>query len=123
MTPFIKQQNISGEFYTKEKCFITELSNSHHDSEVSIARARVELGITTNWHRLKDTTERYVILSGKGVVEIGDLPAHEVNVGDTVVIPSMCRQRITNIGDDDLIFLAICSPRFDNKNYYDLEDG
>ncbi len=33
----------------------------------------------------------------------------------------MCSQRITNIGPDDLIFLAICTPRFSNDVYEDLE--
>jgi oxalate decarboxylase/phosphoglucose isomerase-like protein (cupin superfamily) len=34
----------------------------------------------------------------------------------------MCRQRITNIGPDDLVFLAICSPRFSQDTYEDIED-
>jgi oxalate decarboxylase/phosphoglucose isomerase-like protein (cupin superfamily) len=34
----------------------------------------------------------------------------------------MCRQRITNTGVDDLVFLAICSPRFSQDVYEDVED-
>lgn len=118
----IKKQNLKNEFYTAEKCYITELSNTPDDPEVSIARARVESGVTTRWHRLKGITERYFIISGRGRVEIGKLPPQEVTAGDIVFILPMCRQRITNIGTDDLIFLAICSPRFTQDVYEDIED-
>jgi hypothetical protein len=39
-----------------------------------------------------------------------------------VVIPPSCPQRITNIGEHDLVFLAICSPRFRPEAYEDMED-
>lgn len=120
MKAFIKTQSLEDEFYTSEKCFITELSNSDHDPDVSIARARIEAGVTTVWHRLMGTSERYVIISGKGLVEVGDLPAQELSAGDMVFIPAMCRQRITNIGCEDLIFLAVCSPRFTPSCYEEL---
>jgi len=118
----IKKQNIKNEFYTDEKCYVTELSNTPDDPDVSIARARVEPGVTTRWHRLKGTTERYFIISGKGLAEVGGLPPQEVTAGDIVLIPPMCRQRITNTDKEDLIFLAVCSPRFTQNIYEDLED-
>jgi len=122
MKASIKKQELANEFYTAEKCFITELSNTSDDSEVSIARARLAPGVTTNWHRLKDTAERYCILNGEGLVEIGELSPQQVNPGDMVLIPPMCRQRITNTGAEDLVFLAICTPRFLIDNYEDIED-
>jgi len=123
MKATIKHQNLDDEYLTPERCYITELSNSSNDAGVSIARARVEPGVTTCWHRLTDTAERYYILSGTARVEIGELPPHDVNAGDVVIIPPMCRQRITNTGTDNLIFLAICSPRFSDSNYEDLESA
>ena len=117
----IKIQKLEEEFLTPERCFITELSNTSDDPDVSIARARVEPGVTTCWHRLTDTAERYYILSGAAKVEIDELPPHDVNAGDIVLIPPMCRQRITNTGADDLVFLAICSPRFSDAVYEDIE--
>jgi len=122
MKASIKKQELANEFYTAEKCFITELSNTSDDSEVSIARARLTPGVTTNWHRLKETAERYCIISGEGLVEIGEMLPQQVTSGDTVLIPPMCRQRITNTGSEDLIFLAICTPRFLLDNYEDIED-
>lgn len=117
----VRKLNLSDEFYTEEKCFITELSNTSNDPDVSIARVKVEPGVTTAWHRLKDTVERYVIISGTGLVEVGDLPAKSVNPGDTVIIPAMCRQRITNTGPKNLTFLAICSPRFTVDCYEEID--
>jgi mannose-6-phosphate isomerase-like protein (cupin superfamily) len=122
MKEAIKQLNPDNEFYSPEKCHITELSNSSDDPDASIVRARVEPGVTTRWHRLRGTVERYYILHGRGRVEIGKLPPQEVRAGDIVLIPPMCRQRISNIGSEDLIFLAICTPRFSNAVYEDILD-
>jgi mannose-6-phosphate isomerase-like protein (cupin superfamily) len=120
--PFINMANQATEYYFHEGCHILELSNSSDDPEVSIARARVESGMTTRWHRLRDVTERYVILSGSGRVEVGDRLPQIVSVGDTVIIPPRSRQRIANIGQEDLVFLAICSPRFLPECYEDCEE-
>jgi mannose-6-phosphate isomerase-like protein (cupin superfamily) len=122
MKETIRKQNLQKEFYTSEKCYITELSNTPDDPDVSIARARVAPGVTTSWHRLKGTYERYFIISGRGLVEIGELPPQEVTAGDIVLIPPMCRQHITNTGAEDLIFLAICTPRFSPDVYKDIVD-
>jgi mannose-6-phosphate isomerase-like protein (cupin superfamily) len=117
MQPVIKRSNEADEFETAERCSILEVSNDPNDPEVSIARARVKPGITTEWHRLKDTVERYVILSGEGRVEVGTLKPTHVSSGDIVRIPADTRQRISNTGDTDLIFYAICTPRFTPECY------
>ena len=123
MEALIKHIDTDKEYYFDEGCYINELSNTDTDPEVSIAQARVLQGETTRWHRLKNSAERYVILQGKGQVEIGQLPATNVNPGDVVLIPAGCRQRITNTGNTDLVFLAICSPRFQSGDYEDIEDN
>lgn len=117
----IRSMDPAAEFFTEEGCFILELSNSDADPDVSIARARVRSGVTTRWHRLAGIAERYVILSGAGRVEVGDLPAEEVGPGDVVLIPPGCRQRIACVGDEDLVFLAICTPRFRPEAYEDMD--
>ena len=107
---------------TAERCAIAELSNGEFDPEVSIARARVAAGATTRWHRLIGIRERYVVLEGRGRVEVGDLGAQDILPGDVVLIPDDCRQRVTALGDTDLLFLAICSPRFRWEAYEDIDD-
>lgn len=113
----ILKANEADEYFFAEGCFILELSNSAADPDVSVARARVKPGVTTHWHRLTGVAERYVILSGSAEVEIGDLERRALSAGDVVIIPPLCRQRITNTGADDLVFLAICSPRFIDSVY------
>ena len=123
MRETIKPFDATAEYYTPERCHILELSNVPDDPDVSIARARVTPGVTTRWHRLADTIERYVMLEGSGRIEIGELPPRVVGPGDVVLIPPGCRQRIANVGAGDLVFLAICSPRFQTDAYEDLDDG
>ena len=121
MQPKIKQQDLTKEFWIPEGCFITELSNSLDDPKMSIAMTRVLPGDTTRWHQLRGIIERYYILKGNGLMEVGDLPPQEVTAGDVVLIPPKCRQRISNIGSEDLTFLAICTPRFSQEAYEEIE--
>lgn len=121
--PLVLRPDPDGEYYFREGCHIQEWSNSDADPELSIARARVAPGETTRWHCLADTVERYVILAGRGRVEVGDAPPESVSPGDVVIIPAGSRQRIGNSGVEDLVFLALCTPRFRGHNYRDLEGG
>ena len=121
MKEAIKRITPDAEFFTPEQCYILELSNTPEDSEASIARARILPGVSTRWHKVIDTAERYVILQGQGIVEIGELAPQEVGAGDVVLIPPSCPQRITNNGTDELVLLAICTPRFLQENYLDIE--
>ncbi len=111
------------EYATSERVHILELSNHADDPGMSIARARVAPGVTTRWHHLVGTAERYVILEGTGRVEVADLPPHDVVAGDVVLIPPMARQRITNTGVGDLVFLALCTPRFRFDDYREDDEG
>ncbi|MCP5159287.1 MAG: cupin domain-containing protein [Gammaproteobacteria bacterium] len=112
---------VASEYFFVEGCFIVECWNVRQDASVSVARARVEPGMTTHWHRLHGVTERYLILEGQGRVEVGALTPENVRSGTVVLIPPGFRQRIANTGDTDLIFLAICTPRFTSAIYEDLE--
>lgn len=105
------------EYWFEEGCYITELVNDPADPGVSIARVRVPAGGTTRWHRLAGITERYVLLAGTGRVEVGELPPQEISAGAVVTIPPGMRQRIANTGTGDLVFLAICAPRFVREAY------
>ncbi len=121
MKPAVKPLDEDAEYFFAEGCFIVESSNSPEDPALSVARARVEAGRTTRWHYLEGITERYVILAGEGDVEVGDLPGTRVRPGDVVIIPPGERQRIHNPGDGDLVFLALCTPRFIESAYVDAE--
>jgi mannose-6-phosphate isomerase-like protein (cupin superfamily) len=120
MAAIILKQDLGKEFKTPERCFIFESLNAANDC-LSVARARVEPGVTTKWHCVEDTVERYIIAEGKGRVEVGDLVAADVGPGDVVLIPAGVRQRITNVGSFDLIFYCVCTPPFEQARYRELE--
>ena len=119
--PFILRPAEEDEYYFREGCYILEMLNTEDDPGLSIARARVRPGIRTRFHRLRNTTERYLILEGEGRVEVGDHPPEQVAAGAVVVIPPEVDQRITNTGEGDLVFLALCTPRFLPEAYVDSE--
>ena len=121
MNASIRHPDPAAEFYTAERCHILELSNAPDDPDGSIARARVEPGATTRRHRLNGVAERYVLLAGRGRAEIGGLPPQDVGPGDVILIPPGAPQRIANLGPTDLVFLAICTPRFRPEDYEDLD--
>ncbi len=110
------------EYWFEEGCHILEVANHAEDPDISIVRARVEPGVTTRWHCLHRTMERYLIIQGQGRAEIGGLPPTPVVAGDVVCIPPDTRQRICNTGNEDLVFYAICSPRFTPDCYRRLEE-
>lgn len=112
------------EYWFEEGCHIQEIANRPDEPGISIARARVAPGGRTRWHCLEGVFERYLITQGTGIVEVGDLAPAPVTIGDLVLIPPGVRQRITNNGDSDLVFYAICTPRFTRERYRELdEDG
>ena len=114
-------RNNQKKIQTEENCLIQELLNDKTHGECSIAEARVEVGESTQLHALKNTIERYVILHGEGIVEIGHDFSDKVKNYDVVSIPVNTAQKITNTGKEPLIFLCICTPRFEQQNYINLE--
>ena len=111
----------TAEYFFREGCHILESLNDDADPAASIARARVAPGRTTRWHHLDGVTERYLIVSGEGRAEVGSSPPVTVLPGDVVLVPPGTRQRITCTGRDELIFYAICTPRFRPDCYVDDE--
>ncbi|MDX2503081.1 MAG: cupin domain-containing protein [Gammaproteobacteria bacterium] len=118
---YVKYFNPDAQFSTPERCDINELLNDSNESVCSIARARVAPGVTTQLHAVKNTIERYVILEGQGRVFVDNMPPEHIGYLDIVSIPEGAPQKIHNCGETDLIFLCICTPRFEQKNYQNLE--
>ncbi len=108
-------------FDTGERCRITEHLNLDASPEASLALARVAPGVTTALHALAGVVERYVVLEGQGVVEIGGVSAR-IGPGDRAIIPADVPQRVMNTGAGDLVFYALCTPRFRPELYRTLED-
>lgn len=109
------------EFFTQERCHITELSNSEHNKSASLAIARVEVGVTTQLHALTGITETYVVIEGRGLMEVNG-QAFAISAGDQVVIPPGVSQRVSSQGDTELRFYCLCAPRFRPACYVNLEE-
>jgi mannose-6-phosphate isomerase-like protein (cupin superfamily) len=75
----------------------------------SLAHAVVRVGEATLPHRLKSSSEVYVLLKGRGLLHVGDA-REETGPGMAVYIPPGETQWIENTGDSDLEFLVIVEP-------------
>jgi mannose-6-phosphate isomerase-like protein (cupin superfamily) len=120
MKPIIVKAASVKEQYTPERCFVGENYGSK-DGKVSIAIARVKPGVTTVAHHLEGIEEIYIITEGKGVMEVNGVTPEEVTVGDVVIIPDGTSQRIKNVGECDLVFYCVCTPRFIPERYFSDE--
>ena len=108
------------EFWTEERCFITELINSPDQPDASLALARVEVGVTTKLHALDGLCETYIVIKGTGLAEING-QVHRLNCSERLIIPAGAPQRITNDGLEDLEFYCLCTPRFTPNCYINLD--
>ena len=81
----IKKKKLVKEFWTEERCYITELLNDPQSPNISIALARVEIDTTTQLHSLRGVQETYVIKKGLGLLEI-DGEQISVKKNDTILI-------------------------------------
>lgn len=116
----VKSVDKTTEFFTPERVHILENWNDAGDGAVSIARARLEPGITTQLHSLTGVTERYLVVRGRGEFENEEGDWIEVAAEDIIYIPAGRPQRIRNTGTDDLVFYCVCTPRFDPAAYVAL---
>ena len=117
---FLIKGKPNDEIWTDERCFISEILNDIKFPNFSLARARVEPGVTTQLHSLTNVEEIYVIQKGEGIAEINGIEI-KVKINDKIIIPAGATQRITNTGDDDLKFFCICMPRFTSISYQNME--
>lgn len=111
----------SDEFFTDERCHILETWNDARDPGVSVARARVEPGVTTELHVLDGVAERYLVTQGTGEMELDGQVTGVVGPGDFVYIPAGVPQRVRNTGSEDLVFYCICTPAWREEVYRSLE--
>lgn len=109
------------EYFFEEGCHIIEVMNQDEEPNLSFAQARVETGQKTRLHELKQTTEYYYITQGQGLATVAN-QQFMLSKGDLLKIGPGESQMIENTGSEDLIFMCICQPRFQPRNYID-KDG
>lgn len=114
---YIKKISEAETFIAGDNTLLKELLNPADklaQVRYSLAHAVVKPGQTTLPHRLK-SSETYYILSGEGELNI-DNEKQKIGADMLVYIPPMAKQSITNIGENDLIFLCICDPAWKKED-------
>ncbi|WMW24899.1 cupin domain-containing protein [Methanolobus sediminis] len=104
-------------YITKDGSSIKELMHPlvHGNSAQSIAEATVPAGASTLLHRHNVTEEIYHILSGCGLMTLGDESIF-VEEGDSVCIHPGTFHNIKNIGEKELRLLCCCSPAYSHED-------
>ncbi|WP_455198485.1 cupin domain-containing protein [Kaarinaea lacus] len=109
-------------YVTRDGSLIRELLHPGSDpgkslgvKNQSLAEATVPQGVTTKLHRHLMTEELYYILSGSGLMTLGE-KQFEVSEGDSVCIQPATAHCIKNTGNDDLKILCCCSPAYRHED-------
>jgi mannose-6-phosphate isomerase-like protein (cupin superfamily) len=104
-------------FITKDGSEIRELMHPdvHGNVVQSLAEAIVPVEGETMLHRHLRSEEIYHITQGQGMMSLGDEQI-EVKTGDTVLIPRETAHKITNTGEEPLVFLCCCSPAYSDDD-------
>lgn len=92
----------------KGEIFITHLLTQEEmvGKCAMFARVRVPAGASLNVHQHVGNNETYHILQGKGLYTDND-KTYEVKAGDTTYCADGDTHGLENIGDEDLIFIAL----------------
>ncbi len=80
-------------------------------TQCSLAEETLPPGASVTPHRHEVLEEIYYILSGQGIMNIGD-EEQAVGAGDAIYIPKHHRHTLTNTGDEAMKILLVCGPAF-----------
>jgi mannose-6-phosphate isomerase-like protein (cupin superfamily) len=104
----IKASPITAADQTPIKELLSPLKD-HVGTHYSVALARMPRGEKNLPHRLKTSSELFVVVEGRGVVHVED-EAAEVTAGTLILVPPGALQWMENTGDSDLVFYCIVDP-------------
>ncbi|MGZ4302782.1 MAG: cupin domain-containing protein [Gaiellaceae bacterium] len=99
-------------FTTKDGSTIREL---HHTGSQSLAEATLEPGQATERHYHRHSEEIYVVLEGKGTLEL-DGEIRKVEPGDAALIPPGAWHQIR--AAVPLRFLCCCAPAYSHEDTF-----
>ena len=80
-------------------------------TQCSLAEETLPPGHSVTPHHHEVLEEVYYILSGSGVMTIGDEQC-PVGAGDAIYIPKQHRHTLTNTGTEPMRLLLVCGPAF-----------
>ncbi|HMF55397.1 MAG TPA: cupin domain-containing protein [Pyrinomonadaceae bacterium] len=82
----------------------------------SLAEEVLPVGAKVGRHYHDETEEIYYILSGSGLMTVGD-EVREVEAGDAIFIPLRQRHTLENNGDKPLTLLLVCGPAYSVEDH------
>ena len=103
-------------------CELLHPSREGIDIPYSIAHATLEPGKASQPHGLRESSEVYYILEGKGEMHIGEKSANVVP-GQSIYISPGSVQWIRNIGEINLKFLCIVHPMWRAEDEFKPGEG
>jgi len=109
---FVKSLDQCERIVANDLTELRELLHPVHDGipvGYSLAHAVIQPGQRSIRHHLEGASEVYYLLSGRGIMHVGD-EAREVEAGDALLIPPGAVQFLENTGDVPITFLAIVEP-------------
>lgn len=80
-------------------------------TQCSLAEEVLPPGRAVAPHHHRELEEIYYILSGRGMMSVGD-EKREVSAGDAVYVPRSARHTLENTGDEPIRLLVVCGPAF-----------
>jgi mannose-6-phosphate isomerase-like protein (cupin superfamily) len=80
-------------------------------TQCSLAEETLPPGCAVTPHRHRQIEEIYYILSGRGLMTVGD-ETREIGPGDAVYIPRGNRHTLENTGTDPIKLILVCGPAF-----------
>jgi mannose-6-phosphate isomerase-like protein (cupin superfamily) len=119
---FVRDLRKRKTFIAGDHTLLRELFNPVKDEiEVtySLGHATVKPHQTTLNHKLA-TSEVYYILQGQATMHL-DNETKQVRAGQAIYIPPGSEQKITNSGNEDLLFLCIVEPAWRPEDEQILE--
>ena len=108
---FIKDVRDCDEIIAGDNTRLRELFNPQIDKlelRYSFAVATIAPGASSLEHRLKNS-EVYYFLAGRGEMQVGE-ETTRVQAGRIVYVPPQTKQKVTNDGTEDLMFICIVDP-------------
>src|SRR5215216_813802 len=80
-------------------------------TQCSLAEETLPPGRAVTPHHHRELEEIYYIVSGRGVMSVGD-EQHEVVAGDAIFVPRGHSHTLANTGDEPIQLLVVCGPAF-----------
>jgi len=83
--------------------------SEHPRMGCSLAHAMLRPGESSRPHRLRESSEVFVFLSGEGILTVDDETA-VVRAGQAAYVPPGAAQHLRNTGSEELVFICLVSP-------------